>query len=389
MEITIINKDSNTGKYYFVLDGGKDPLSGKRKQFRRRGFATKKDAHIALAKLRLLLDEDKEVNLLKIQFYKYIEQWFEAKKIKLKPSTIQNYEQQIQYNIVPYLGNIRMEDFNESILQNYVHTLLVERNLSPATIRATYGIVAEVLYKASQKGILNRSMLDDISMPRVPKKLRVWTTEEMMLLLDAPQQIINLTRHFIGFNISIQTGMRMGEVLGLRWSDINFEERQISVRQTLSKINGEGAYGFVGEGKTDAALRIIYVPEALLSSLREHREHIYRERAILKDDYHEFDLVVCTKNGNWVHPNNFRRAFKVTIKQLGLPTIRLHDLRHTHATFLLANKVNPKIIQERLGHKNISVTLNTYSHVLPHMQLEAAGKFDELFNASDQNCDQQ
>ncbi len=209
-----------------------------------------------------------------------------------------------------------------------------------------------------------------------------------MLFLDAPQRILNLTRHFIGFNISIQTGMRMGEVLGLRWSDIDFEGKRIFIRQTLSKVDENNVYGFTDEGKTDAALRVVYVPDALLSSLRAHHKHIIREQAVLADEYLLYDLVVCTKNGNWVHPNNFRRAFKVTVEQLGLPKIRLHDLRHTHATFLMANKVNPKIIQERLGHKNVTVTLNTYSHVLPSMQLEAAGTFDELFKSSDHSGDQ-
>lgn len=388
MIMTSIKKDLNTGKYYFVLDAGKDPFSGKRNQYRRRGFETKKEAQIALAKLQVQISEEKVVSLSRLYFHKYLEQWFNAKRIKLKPSTIQNYEQQIRYNIFPYIGKVRMGEFNESIIQTYIQTLHKERKLSPATIRAAYGIVAEVLYKASQKGILNKSMFDDISLPRMPKKFRVWTVDEMMLLLDAPQRILNLTRHFIGFNISIQTGMRMGEVLGLRWSDIDFEGKRIFIRQTLSKINEDNVYGFVAEGKTDAALRVVYVPNALLSSLRAHYEHIIRERAVLADEYLPHDLVVCTKNGNWVHPNNFRRAFKVTVQLLGIPEIRLHDLRHTHATFLMANKVNPKIIQERLGHKNVMVTLNTYSHVMPSMQLEAAGTFDELFKGSDQNGDQ-
>ncbi|MCM3789120.1 site-specific integrase [Domibacillus indicus] len=386
--MTSIKKDLNTGKYYFVLDAGKDPFSGKRNQYRRRGFETKKEAKIALAKLQVQISEEKEVSISKLHFHKYLEQWFNAKKIKLKPSTIQNYEQQIRYNIVPYIGDVRMNEFNELIIQTYIQTLHKERKLSPATIRAAYGIVAEVLYKASQKGILNKSMLDDISLPRMPKKLRVWTADEIMLFLDAPQRVLNLTRHFIGFNISAQTGMRMGEVLGLRWSDIDFEGKRIFIRQTLSKIDEDSVYGFIDEGKTNAALRVVYVPDALLSSLKAHREGILREREVLADEYLQYDLVVCTKNGNWVHPNNFRRAFKVTVQQLGLPKIRLHDLRHTHATFLLANKVNPKIIQERLGHKNVTVTLNTYSHVLPSMQLEAAGTFDELFKSSDHSGDQ-
>ncbi|MBM7587940.1 integrase [Bacillus pakistanensis] len=386
--MTSIKKDSNTGKYYFVLDAGKDPLTGKRTQLRRRGFTTKKEAQIALANLQVQVSERKELCLSKLPFYKYLEQWFTAKKIKLKTSTIQNYEQQIRYNITPYIGEVRMNDFNESILQNYIQVLCKERELSPATIRAAYGIVSEVLYKASQKGILNKSMLDDIALPRIPKKLRVWTSDEIATFLNAPQTILNLTRHFIGFNISLQTGMRMGEVLGLRWSDIDFEGKKISVRQTLNKIGDGNEYGFVNEGKTASALRVIYISESLVNCLKAHMELIKRERTVLQEVYLNYDLVVCTKNGNWVHPNNFRRAFKMTVEQLDITPIRLHDLRHTHATFLLENKVNPKIIQERLGHKNVNITLNTYSHALPSMQIEAAGKFVEMFGNSDQISDQ-
>ncbi|WP_245618138.1 Arm DNA-binding domain-containing protein [Domibacillus tundrae] len=133
--MTLIKKDLSTGKYYFVLDAGRDLLSGKRTQFRRRGFETKKEAQVALAKLQVQISEEKEISLSRLHFHKYLERWFNAKKIKLKTSTIQNYEQQIRYNIAPYIGDVRMDEFNESIIQNYVQTLHKERKLSPATIR--------------------------------------------------------------------------------------------------------------------------------------------------------------------------------------------------------------------------------------------------------------
>lgn len=226
-------------------------------------------------------------------------------------------------------------------------------------------------------------LLSDISLPREVKKLRVWDEDQINTFLNAPNTILNLSRHFIGFVISILTGMRMGEVLGLRWKDIDFDKQIIYIRQTLSKIDEEGNYGFIDEGKTASAIRTIYIPTSLIHSLKEHRQLIEKEQKILGDSYLNYDLVLCAKNGNWVHPNNFRRAFKVTVEQLDIPMIRLHDLRHSHATFLLSKQVNPKIIQERLGHKNITVTLNTYSHALPSMQLEAVGKFDEAFSKGD------
>jgi integrase len=381
--LAYIKKDSS-GKYYFVLNIAKDPMTGKRKQVKRRGFESKNDAELALSKLKLEIEQNKNiVNLFNLKFESFINQWFEAKKVKLKPSTTRNYQEQLRYNILPYLGEINTKDINEDIIQNYIMTLHKQRGLAPATIRTAYGIVAEVLKKAIKKGILKDDFLSDISLPREVKKIRVWSEEDIYTFLDAPNRILNLTRHFIGFVISIQTGMRMGEVLGLRWKDIDFENKLIFIRQTLAK-NEDDSYSFVDEGKTSSAIRVIYISDSLIEELKKHKTLLENEILIVGNAYHKYDLVVCTQTGNWVHPNNFRRAFKVTIEQLNLPKIRVHDLRHTHATYLLSKQVNPKIIQERLGHKNVNITLNTYSHSLPSMQREVISKFDEMFNQSDQ-----
>lgn len=378
-----IKKDPKRGTYFFVLDGGRDPITKKRTQYKRTGFKSKNEAEVALAKLRLELSQNKAIKNVKMTFGDFLREWMEAKSIKLKPSTKKNYEEQVFYNILPVLGGKTIEEIDDKILQNFIFTLHNKRELAPSTIRTTYGIVSEVLGSASRKGLFDKMLLSDVSLPREVKKLRVWDEDQINTFLNAPNTILNLSRHFIGFVISILTGMRMGEVLGLRWQDIDFDKQIIYIRQTLSKIDEEGNYGFVDEGKTASAIRTIYIPNSLIHSLKEYRQLTEKEQKILGDSYLGYDLVLCTKNGNWVHPNNFRRAFKVTVEQLDLPKIRLHDLRHSHATFLLSKQVNPKIIQERLGHKNITVTLNTYSHALPSMQLEAVGKFDEAFSKGD------
>ncbi|WP_227938150.1 tyrosine-type recombinase/integrase [Alkalihalobacillus deserti] len=319
---------------------------------------------------------------MNLKFNTYIKNWFESKKVKLRPSTIRNYEEQLYYNILPYLGELNTSEIDEDVIQNYIMILHKQRGLSPATIRTSFGIVAEVLSKAFKKGIIHEDFLSEISLPREVKKLRVWDEKDIYTFLNAPNKILNLTRYYIGFVISIQTGMRMGEVLSLRWKDIDIENKMIFIRQTLAKDN-ENSYSFTDEGKTTSAIRIIYISDSLIEKLTQQKLFLDNEKIIVGNTYHKYDLVVCTQTGNWVHPNNFRRAFKVTVEQLNLPNIRVHDLRHSHSTYLLSKGVNPKIIQERLGHKNVNITLNTYSHALPSMQREAIGKFDNLFKQGD------
>lgn len=378
--MTNIKKNKNNGKYYFVIEAGKHLHSGKRRQIKRGGFRTKKEAKEKMVKIISKLEQEKYIKYtpIKASFESYIEHWFEAKRISLRPSTIVNYRQQIDYNILPYLGHYKISDITEEVLQSFVNRLHNERNLAGKTIRATFGIVGEVLKKSSRKGAFDLEILREINLPTENKRVEIWSADDIKTFLDARARILNLTRHFIGMEISVLTGMRCGEVLGLRWSDVDFERKILTIRQTLSKIDDKGNYGLVPEAKTINAFRTVNLPGRLVASLIAHKGLIDHERVVLGDKYANNDLVVCTKNGSWVHPNNFRCAFNVTRDVLGLPKIPLKGLRHTNATYLVSIGVSPKLVQERLGHANIKTTLGTYSHVLPSMQREVAEKLDRL-----------
>ncbi|MED4403729.1 tyrosine-type recombinase/integrase [Metabacillus fastidiosus] len=380
--MTKIKKDPKTGKYGFVYSGGFHPITKERIQRKRQGIPSLKEAKEALKQVILEVEKEKlSYNINKVNFGEYIEQWFEAKKVSLRSSTIVNYNEQLKYNIIPFLANYKLCEINEQVLQNYINDLCNKRELAPKTVRTAFGIVSEVLKKASRKNAFEVHILSEINLPRENKIVRAWAKEDIRKFLNAPNLILNLTRYFIGFEIGVQTGMRMGEILGLRWSDIDFERKLLTVKQTLSKIDEKGNYGLVSETKTHSSFRQIYLQNSLCVNLKKHKEMIEREKQILGEKYNGLDLVLCTNSGNWVHPNNYRRAFHVTCEYLQLPKIRLYDLRHTHATFLISVlEINPKIVQERLGHANIKTTLGTYSHVLPSMQLEVTKKIDQEFN---------
>ncbi len=171
--------------------------------------------------------------------------------------------------------------------------------------------------------------------------------------------------------------MRLGELLALRWEDVDLSAGTIHVRRTLYRLTGRWA---VGEPKSAAGRRKVVVPGAVLGILREHRRARREARLKAGPDWSgEFgDLVFATATGRPIHPRNITRALKAILKRAGLPEIRFHDLRHSHATLLLVGGENPRVVQERLGHSQISVTLQTYSHVLPELQRQAAEKLDRL-----------
>lgn len=376
-----IKKDPKTGKYGFVYSGGFHPVTKERIQKRRQGIATIKEAKEILKAVMLEVEEEKKTyDVYKGSFQDYILNWYEAKKVSLRPSTLVNYNEQLKYNILPYLGSFKLSELNEKVLQNYINRLHNERNLAPKTIRTAYGMVSEVLKKAARKNAFDISILTEINIPKESRVIRAWEKEDIATFLNARNLILNLTRHYIGFELQIQTALRIGEVLGLRWSDIDFERRVLSVKQTLAKIDQSGNYGLVNEVKTNSSFRQVLLQKSLCENLKVHREKIMKEKQILGEKYNDNDLVICTSAGNWVHPNNYRRSFRVTRDYLKLPKLRVHDLRHTHATFLIGVlQINPKIVQERLGHANVKTTIGTYSHALPSLQQEAVDKMDKYF----------
>ncbi|OZM58365.1 integrase [Lottiidibacillus patelloidae] len=173
--------------------------------------------------------------------------------------------------------------------------------------------------------------------------------------------------------------MRQGEVLGLRWQDIDFDIRTLSVTQTLShdgKTLNRGA-------KTKASIRTIALPKETVDKLKHHRKLVEDEKKKAGTIYNDNDLVVCTEIGTPCHPRNILRTMYTVIKKVGLQRIRFHDLRHTHATLLLKQGTHPKIVSERLGHADTRITLDRYSHLLPNMQREVADSFGDMLFGSE------
>ncbi|PLS16225.1 site-specific integrase [Bacillus sp. M6-12] len=282
--------------------------------------------------------------------------------------TAGTYESYINHRIIPALGHTVLSSLTPILLQNYVNELHDE-GLAGSTITKIYNIMKSSLDYAVNMELLPSNPIKTIQLPSVKKKKdNVWEVAEMKTFLNTAKQ----DRFYLAFHLTIMTGMWRGEILGLRWRDVDLEKGVLYVRQTLSKDGKQ----FLTGAKTNSGIRGITLPEETLSALQSQKVSIAKEKLKCGPVYLDNDLVVCTTKGTPVNPNNLKRTFLRLVKEAGVAAIRFHDLRHSHVTMLLAKGVHAKVISERLGHSNIKTTLDIYSHVLPSMQEEAANQID-------------
>jgi integrase len=180
--------------------------------------------------------------------------------------------------------------------------------------------------------------------------------------------------------VAVTTGMRRGELLALHWDDVDLEKGVLYIRRTMSKIAG---YGYMeSEPKTRTGRRKVVLPDVAVEVLKEHRVRQDQIRSDAGEKWHEHGIVFCNNFGGFFNPDRLLKIFNKLLRDAGLLHMRFHDLRHSAATILLTSGVHPKVVQERLGHSTIAMTLDVYSHVLPSIQQEAADKIDDLFKRS-------
>ena len=232
--------------------------------------------------------------------------------------------------------------------------------LQAKTIRTIHSILRNALKRALKWGLISRDPSEVIELPRSTRRtMAVWTPEQVRMFLKINQDIDS--RYYTTFFLAIYTGMRKGEILALRWRDIDFERNVIQITRTFSWVDGEAKFL---DAKTSHAYRSITIPRDVKVQLMRHRESQDQEKQLYADSYRDYDLVVARRDGEPLRPSSLHKQWRQAVKRAGLPPIRFHDLRHTHASLLLLQGVHPKVVSERLGHSNISITFNTYSHVL-------------------------
>jgi integrase len=294
-------------------------------------------------------------------------------KDTITASTFERYESIVKLHISPTLGRLKLRILTPAHVQGLYRGRL-NSGLSPATLRKIHTVLHKALSHAVKWSLIPRNVTEAAAAPRLaPEEMRPLSSEEARSLLEAASND-SLEALYV---MAVHTGMRQGELLALKWSDINLEGRTVSVRRTLTR---EGGRYCIGEPKTKKSRRTIKLTIAATETLRKHLARQIDEMGRLGDLYRDRGLVFTTTTGSTVNPSNIRqRSFKKLLNRAGLPPIRFHDLRHTCATLLLTSNVHPKIVQEMLGHANVAITLDTYSHVIPGIGDQAAAALEGVF----------
>jgi integrase len=367
-------KKRTKGSWSIVIDIGKDPATGKRRQQWTSIKGTKKEAEKRLAEMLHEMDNGAFMKPHKTTLAEFIDRWLrDYVGPNLSPKTAEGYEHIMRKNIIPALGNMTLMQLKAEHLQRY-YTEKTAGGLSGQTVRHHHTALHKALNTAVEWGVIARNVADAARPPKVVhREMQTWCEEDVTRFLEAAKA----TQYYALFYTALFTGMRRSEVLALRWKDIDLILSQVYVSRGLHCM--KGGIIIYRPTKTAKGRRSIALSPSAYVVLREHREKCEADRKTLMEPLTDDTLVFSHGDGRPLLPNSVTHAWNRIARKTDLKHIRLHDARHTHASIMLKQEVHPKIVQERLGHANISVTLDTYSHVAPGLQRKAAERFDEAF----------
>lgn len=308
---------------------------------------------------------------------------------RVRRRTLRSYRDTVRLHITPTLGRIPLTKLTPQQVQKWLNDLRgaaaasrpkvgrpAPAGLSPRTVAYSRTVLRIALGQAMRWGLVQRNAAALVSPPRVERKeVEPFTLEEARSFIEAVQG----HRLEALYTVALALGLRQGEALGLRWEDVDVEGGTLSVRFQIQRVKGEGL--LLVELKTTSSRRAIELPETVIKALRSHRVRQLEERLAAGADWREKGLVFTTGIGTALDPRNVLAAFKRLLTATGLRSQRFHDLRHGAATLLLAQGVSARAIMDLLGHSQIGITYNLYSHVIPELRRDAARKMDSILTA--------
>lgn len=371
--------------YSIVVELDRDPITGKRRQKWHSGYRTKRDAERALSEIVASVHAGAYVEPTKQTLTEFVTDWLAAIEPTIRPSTHHSYARNLRLHVLPHLGSVQLRRVDAGMLNALYAALLADGKLttanggsgglSPRSVRYIHTIVHRAFRDAVRWGRIARNPADAADPPRASAVVRptmsTWTADQVRAFLEHTAE----HRLYAAYLLLATTGMRRGEALGLRWSDLDLAAGRASISQTVIMVHHDIQ---IGAPKTARGRRTVALDPGTVLALREHRQRQLAERLLMGAGFADHGLVFCRPDGGPLHPERFSRTFSRESAHAGLPAIRLHDLRHTWATLALSAGEHPKIVQERLGHANVSITLDVYSHVSEGLHGDAASRIASL-----------
>jgi integrase len=304
----------------------------------------------------------------------FMDDWLVSVEPSLRSNTSTQYRQIVRMHILPLLGECRLRELKPEHIQQ-LYNCMVRRGLGLRTVQLTHAVIHRALGHAVRLGLISRNP-DDATTPPRPKHKEMRFLDENQVqrfLITAKAQNDRLNALYY---LAIATGMRQGEILGLKWADLDWEQNALQVQRQLTK-KWDGRFEFTAP-KTKSGKRRIDLGDATLNTLREHHQEQFNMMAVAGKQWQEQDLVFPSTIGTPMNRSNLNKRFKQLLKDAGLSEIRFHDLRHTAASLMLNNGIPVIVVSRRLGHAQPSITLDVYGHLIPGKQQEAASLMDQL-----------
>ena len=378
--------------WYYQVDVG-TTADGKRKRKIKGGFASQRDAHEGMRDLLGKVERGRVIEVSKLTVAQFLcDEWLPSMQMSIEPTTWDGYREKVHSYVLPRIGEISLRDLNPPKL-NWLYADVRQNGrikgdapLSLKTVREVHVILHRALQDAVRWDYIHTNPAHRANAPSATaaknqrkNAIQTWTAAQVHefaeLYRDHP--------FFPLWLLAAATGMRRSELLGIRWRALDFDRGVIAIRQVLVLVGGKPH--FKDAPKSSHGFRTIWLPPRVLAVLRDARRR-QTESRLQSPVWHDHDLTFCRDDGNPWHPDHVTETIREMILDSGLPRIRpLQDLRHTHATLLLADGENAKVVQERLGHHSHSFTADTYQHVMPGMDQAAATRFDGLIFGGDED----
>ncbi len=383
MRGTVIKNEGVRGTTYSAMVRVADPVTGEKK-LKKQTFNSKKEADNWLTETIVAVKKGTYVEPVKTTLKDWLTDWLKSYgKQNLSPTTYTGYKIIIEKHLIPELGGIALSNLKPKHIRDYHQKALeggrkdkkkaLGKGLSPTTVSQHHRVLREALQHALELEMIYRNPADAT---KPPKKIK---HEINFLPVEDANMIIDLFRDsymYMPVYLAVTLGARRAEILALRWPDVDFKNGAVNIARGLYVTKEQGL--FFKEPKNKTSRRSVAISPEVIKALKAHRKE--QQKIKLESEpgvYQDNNLICCLQDGSPLHPATVSKRFQEVVTKAGF-NVTFHGLRHAHASYLLQQGVHPKVVSERLGHSNISMTMDLYSHIAPTLQKEAAGKLDEL-----------